>query len=293
MSATSPNLMNIPNGNDIIRKAFIVPSEDYTYILADYSQVEIRLTAHCSRDPLLLDAILTGQDVHTRTMCEMFGYDYDFANAVISKDDKTHPQFKILTQLRKAAKIINFGVIYGVTGKGLSEQIPRPEQYKDLSTEEWIAQCEEFQQTYLRTYNGIKKWMNKTKRLVKAEEIIYNAFGRPRHLPHANAYAKTKDWTKKWMEESAGRQGPNFEIQGLAGDVFKIAIVRIHRLLKGTNSRLVNFVHDEVQIYLHKQDRHLLPSIKKAMKDFDFAVPLEVDFSESTINWAEKNKITV
>ncbi len=298
MSGTDPNLMNIPAKNKIIRNAFIPPSDEYEYFFADYSQVEICLTAHCSLDPLLLDAILTGQDVHTRTMCEMFGYNYIESNKIIKENkelDKAdqHPMYAMLDDYRTITKRTNFGIIYGVGGPGLADQITRPDRYKHLTHRQWVAQCEDFIDLYLNTYIGVRKWINSTKRLIKEHEVVYTEFGRPRHLPHANIYKKTRDYSKRWMEEKAGRQGVNFLIQSFAADIFKFAAVRIYNILKGTKSRLVNFVHDEVQFYLHKDDRHLLPAIKHAMIDFDFVVPLSVDFSSSKTSWADKKGIKV
>lgn len=96
-----------------------------------------------------------------------------------------------------------------------------------------------------------------------------------------------------WLERKAQRQGVNFLIQGSSADLFKIALVRIDKLFKLHNakSKLINTVHDEVQIYLHKSEKHLLPLIKHAMEDFDFAVPLVADFSYSTESWADKKGI--
>lgn len=287
MSSSDPNLQNIPGRNDSIRRAFIPNHEDYVYVFADYSQVEVRLTAHYSQDELLLDAYAKGQDVHTRTMCEMFGQDYDHANAVIKSDDKSHPDFKKLKDLRNIAKRINFGIIYGVGAPGLSEQIPRPPQYVEFTQKQWIAVCDDYIKQYLNKYRGVQKFINRSGREIKKKGIIYNHFGRPRRLPHA----LIKDREKYWMVGRAQRQGTNFLIQGTAADVFKIAVVRVYDILKGTRSFMVNFVHDEIQAYIHKDELHLLNQMKAAMEDFDFIVPLVADFAWSKKNWAEKREL--
>lgn len=287
MSSRSPNLQNLPGKDDRIRKAFVCKGSDYVYILADYSQVEVRLTAHYSRDPLLLDAYKKGQDIHTRTMCEMFGFNYEEVNAVIKADDPSHPMFKEWKILRTAAKIVNFGIIYGVSAMSLSEQVPRPEQYKNLSHEDWILICDSFIDSYFQKYKGVKRFINQMGREIRKKGIVYNHFGRPRRLPHA----LLQDRTQFWRVRRAQRQGVNFLIQGTCADIFKIAVVRVHELLKGTKSYMVNFVHDEIQIYLHKDEFHLLNDIKKAMEDFNFAVPIVADVAWTTTNWADKREL--
>jgi DNA polymerase I-like protein with 3'-5' exonuclease and polymerase domains len=289
MSGNNPNLMNIPRGNTVIRKAF-VPPPGYIYLLADYSQIELRLLAHFSQDPLLLEAYHTGQDVHTRTMCEMFGFEYE-AVAEIMKNDPTHPMYRRYKELRSVAKTLNFAVIYGVSAMSLSEQIERPEAFEFASDTLWIAECQDFMDKYVDKYRGVKKFINQTKREVRKEKVIYNSHGRPRHLPHVAAVQVTKDLSYRWMESSAERQGVNYKIQGEAADVFKVAAVRVHDIFKGTQSRLVNFVHDEVQMYLHKDEIHLISKIKAAMEDFNYSIPLVADFAWSETSWADKEEI--
>ena len=291
MSCREPNMQQIPRGATV-RNCFVVPSHDYIYLLADYSQIEVRLTAHYSQDPILLDAYRRGQDVHTRTSAQMFGIDYDEMFSVIKKEDKADPLFKKYKGIRDVGKVLNFGIIYGVSPWGLSEQIPRPEQYEDFSDEEWVAQCELFIDMYFHTHIGVKRFINKYARQVKDDEMIANYFGRIRHLPHANASKIIDDpFEARKLEGRAKRQGVNFLIQSSAGDLFKTAVVRVHKILKGTKSKLINFVHDEIQIYLHKDDIKLVPKLKKAMEDFNFRVPIIAEFSYSTSSWGEKKSL--
>lgn len=292
MSSTDPNLQNIPGRDKSIRKAFIRPSSEWLYVLIDYSQVEVRLTADYSQDPLLLSAYANNQDVHTRTMCEMFGYSYDEVAPVIAEEKKDHPLYSEWDTLRTIAKRINFGIIYGVGAPGLSEQIPRPDKYKELTEPQWVGICQTFIDQYLDKYRGVKKFINQGGREVKLNSCVTNKFGRVRHLPWANAKKLLKDDTKGWLEARAKRQGVNFLVQGTAADLFKIAVVRVFDVLKGHKSHIVNFVHDEIQIYLHKDEIHLLPELKAAMEDFpQFTVPIVADLTYSTTNWAEKKKI--
>ena len=281
----SGNCQQIPRGDEI-RSAFITPSDDYYYLLIDYSQIEIRLTAHFANDPTLIEAYMLMQDIHTRSGCEVFGYDYDEAVKVLK--DPEHPDYKKVKNYRQVAKVVNFAIIYGAGPKGLSEQLPLPDEFKDKDPKEWVLECGRYIEAYLHKYHGVKRFVRKSQRFVKENSYSMNHFGRVRHLPHARATAITGDDSYKWMEGSAQRQGTNFIIQGTAADVFKIAAVRIHKILKGSKSRLVNFVHDEVQIYLHKDDLDLVHDIKAAMEDFDFKVPLIAEVTYSDTSWGKK-----
>ena len=280
MSVRNPNVQQMPRGEEI-RAAFVAPSSDYYYLLIDYSQIEVRLTAHFANDPLLIEAYMLQQDIHTRSGCEVFGYDYDEAIKVLA--DSTHPDYKKVKFYRQCAKTINFAIIYGAGPKGLSEQIPIPEEYKQQPIEAWVAQCKRYIDAYLYKYIGVKRFVNKSSRFVKDNSYSLNYFGRIRHLPHARATKITKDRDLFWMEGSAQRQGTNFIVQGTAADVFKIAAVRVRDILKGSKSRLVNFVHDEVQIYLH-----IVQPIKTAMENFNFRVPLIAEVTYSDTSWAKK-----
>ncbi len=291
MSSQDPNLQNIPSRDKTIRNSFISLSDEFVYVLADYSQIEVRLTAHYSQDPLLLDAYAKNQDIHTRTFCEMFGLDIAEVQRILK--DKTHPLNEEYNQLRTVAKRINFGIIYGVGAPGLSEQVDRPAQYKDLSEEEWIDQCQKFIDQYLSKYVGVKRFVNQGNRLVAKDAELSNYFGRVRHLPNARATKILNNPKLYWMEKRAQRQGVNFLIQGTAADLFKIAVVRVAKILEGKKSKLVNFVHDEIQLYMHKSELHLLPEIKKAMEDWKFTVPIIAEFSQADPAWGKKKDLHI
>lgn len=290
MSGRDPNLTNIPNRDDRIRRAFIPPSDEYIYVLADYSQIEVRLTAHYSQDPLLLETYRLGQDVHTRTMCEMFGYSYDDVSSVLSGGNKDHELYTTWDHLRTVSKRIVFGCVYGVGAPGLSEQIPRPDQYKDLSEKEWIRVCQDYLDSFFKKYFGVKRFINRSARQIRKDGYVVNGFGRVRHLPHAHA-DKILGPAHYWRVGRAERQGTNFLIQGEAADLFKTAVVRIYDLLEGKKSYLANFVHDEIQVYMHKSELHLLNEMKRLMEDFNYDVPIIAEFSYTTTNWAEKRKL--
>lgn len=289
MSSRDPNLQNIPGRDTSIRQAFLNLDDDHVFLFLDYSQIEVRLTAHYSQDPLLMEAYALGQDVHTRTSCEMFGFDYD----EVVNADPDDPRQKMWKLYRTVSKRINFGIVYGVGAPGLSDQIPRPEDMKHLSQPEWVDACQEFINNYFDKYRGVRKFIKQAERFVARNCYAENYFGRVRHLPHARATKLMKDKSQFWREGRAKRQGMNFMIQGTAADVFKIAVVRVADLLKDKKSRIVNFVHDEIQIYLHKSEMYLLPKIKELMEDFDFSVPLLADIEWSTTNWAAKKELKV
>jgi len=293
MSSQDPNLQNIPGSTTgkIIREAFLSWNDEYIYVLADYSQIEVRLTAHYSQDPLLLDAYAKNQDIHTRTFCEMFGLDIKEVAKILK--DKNHPLSEEYNQLRTVAKRINFGIIYGVGAPGLSEQVTRPAQYKHLSEEEWIQQCQKFIDQYLSKYTGVKRFVNQGKRLVSKNAELENYFGRVRHLPNAQACKLLGDKKLFWMEARAQRQGVNFLIQGTAADLFKIAVVRSDKILQGKKSKIVNLVHDEIQMYIHRSELDVLPRIKHAMEDWHFTVPILADFSEADPSWGKKKSLEI
>lgn len=288
MSCRDPNLQNIPRKDTRIRQAFVCP-EDYYFVFADYSQVEVRLTAHYSEDPIMLDAYSRGQDIHTRTASEMFAVPYDELISVLGDD--THEYYKKFESFRSTAKTINFGIIYGVGAPGLSHQIPRPERYEHVPDRAWIDVCQKYIDRYFEKYRYVKRFINKCKREVKKNAEIPNYFGRIRHLPHINAHKIVGD-EYRWMSGKAERQAANFVIQSTAADVFKTATVRVaEEVFKGTNSHIINLVHDEIQSYIHKDELYLLNKKRDVMEDFDFIVPLKVDFAYSTTSWADKKGI--
>ena len=219
----------------------------------------------------------------------MFGYDYDKTKEILS--DPNHPDFKMFKQLRGVGKVLNFSIIYGSSAMGLSEQIPRPDQYANQSDDDWVFTCQEFIQTYKKTHGGVNRFINKYSRLVGKQGFIENPFGRIRNLPHYEVCKLKKDRSLYWLEQKAKRQGVNYIVQGTAGDVFKTACVRVFNLLRGKKSYMVNFVHDEIQIYLHKSEIYLIDDIKRVLEDVNFRVPLLVDFEFSTTSWGNKQEL--
>jgi DNA polymerase-1 len=314
MSSKNPNLQNIPRGNTTIRKAFVPPKgvyctdnnckyfektveppthcpicgsqtridDNYFLLLIDYSQIEVRMTGHYSQDPILLNVYnKTGEDVHLRTCCEVFGHNYHEAEKIL--EDSTHPKYKEIKADRQIAKMINFLIIYGGGAKSLSVKISTPtKQYTP-------TQCSDFIKKYLQKYKGVQKWAMEVKLEAQKYFEIQNAFGRYRHFPGlANTFYTTNDPYEENKRERAYRQAVNYLIQGTCADLFKIALIRVHHILKGYKSSVVMPIHDEIIFYYHKEDLHLLPQIIKEMQDFDFRIPIIAELSYSTTSWADK-----
>jgi DNA polymerase I len=315
MSSKKPNLQNIPNQDTTIRKAFIAPKtitcqnvcgfeeegviipavcpqcggpvlgiEDFVLAYVDYSQMELRMTGHYSRDPILLDVYNhTHQDIHTRTMCEVFGFDYDIVKSILDKEDKNDPDYANYKARRFIAKITNFLIIYGGGAKNLAAQISTPKkQYSE-------KECQGFIDLYFKKYKGVKLWIIRTKRELRDAGYLQNHFGRYRRFPELKAWL-ARQWhgDSKWKIEHAERQGVNFLIQGTCADLFKIAMVRANDVLRGTRSRVVMPIHDELVFFMHRKELSHLKEIKRQMEDFDFEVPMTVDISYSSTNWAAK-----
>lgn len=285
-SSSSPNFTNMPRGPEV-RSGFLNWSDEYIYFFADYSQVEVRLLAHMSDEAILKAAYLEDRDIHLSTACSMFGYNYD--EALVWLKDEDHEMHHEIDSHRTISKIINFSIAYGASGRGLSEQIPRPKELEGATQRQWIDHCESFITRYFDTHLEVKRFINRTQREVKNKGYLVNPFGRVRRLPHVNARRLTGREDLKWLEGRAMRQGPNFLIQSTAGDVFKTAAVRVHKIFQGTKSKICNLVHDDINCFIHKDEFvDLVPKIKHAMEDFDFSVPLKVDMAYSTTNWHEK-----
>ncbi len=216
ISSDRPNLHNIPVRSEIgkqFRRAF-VPAEGTTFLVADYDQVELRVIAHLSGDPGLIDAMTSGADVHRTVAAAVYG---------VPPDEVTHTQ-------REFCKMVSYGLAYGMEAYGLSQRL-------GVAVEEAAAIIE----SYFGAFPRVKRYMDETVAEAKIRGATRTMFGRIRPLPdlHASNYR---------LRQAAERQAMNAGIQGLAADIFKIALVRLDRDLEtqGLTSRLVLQVHDEV-----------------------------------------------
>lgn len=289
MSGSGPNLTNIPANDKRIRRAFISSSDEDDYILADYSQVELRITAHYSQDPALMDCYPfqgEGRDVHSLTCAEVvMGMEYDEFLKML-KDKSNHVDglctcYACLADFKRMiSKRVNFGIIYGAGPDTIQRQVSTPTRY--VSRDE----CKRYIDGYMLKYAEVRRWIKQTEDEVWRNGWVQNAFGRYRRFPNIRLEGNNK------LKYRAFRQAVNYKIQGTAADLFKYAMTRVNREIKGTSISLRNAVHDEIQFYLKRRDRIHLPRIKQIMEDFKFTVPIIAEFSYCEKgDWASKKGI--
>ncbi len=257
LSSTDPNLQNIPVRTEEgrqIRKAFIPRDKNYSLLVADYSQIELRILAHMSKDKGLIQAFKRGEDIHARTAAEVFGVDI--------KD--------VTPEQRRAAKTANFAVIYGVTAFGLSQQ-----------TELDLDGAKSFIDTYFERYPGIKEYMEQTKKMAREKGYVVTLFGRRRNLPEI----KDKNFN---IRQFAERMAINTPVQGTAADMIKVAMIKIHKKLSGMNTKMVLQVHDELIFDVYRDE---LDEVRKIVKQnmekaVKLKVPIVVDIGVGD-NWLD------
>ena len=258
ISSTEPNLQNIPMRMELgrrIRKVF-VPKEGYLFTDADYSQIELRILAHMSKDEQLIEAYRTDADIHRITASKVF-----------------HTPFEEVTQLqRRNAKAVNFGIVYGISSFGLSQ---------DLSISR--KEAADYIEQYFKTYPGVKKFLDDMVDKAKKDGYVTTLYGRRRPIPELSS--------SNFMQRSFGeRVAMNSPIQGTAADIMKIAMIhvweRLHR--EGLQSRLILQVHDELLIETLKEEAEQVQHILKEemQQAADLSVTLEVGMSTGT-DWYE------
>ena len=250
LSSSDPNLQNIPirtEEGSRIRGAF-VPGDGLTFLSADYSQIDLRVLAHYSQDNALLKAFRTGEDIHTRTAAEIFG-----ASPLL-----------ITSEMRRVAKSINFGIVYGMSSFGLASQL-------DIGRKE----AQRFIDCYFRLYAGVEKFMEDI--VIKAREQGYvtTLLGRRRSVPEIHAKNKAR-------REFAERMAINTPIQGTAADIIKLAMIECENVIKnkGMSARMLLQIHDELVFELPEAElAKTKPIIKAAMENaLKLDVPLVVNF---------------
>ncbi|MDA8596463.1 DNA polymerase I [Flavobacteriaceae bacterium] len=259
LSSNNPNLQNIPIRTErgkLVRKAFVAKDENYTLMAADYSQIELRLIADMSGDPALVEAFNQGEDIHKATAAKVFN---------VALEEVTREQ-------RSQAKTVNFGIIYGVSAHGLSQQT-------NLSRKESKALID----TYYATYPSLKAYMDKQINVAREQGYVETLMGRRRYLKNINS----RNAIVRGADE---RNAINAPIQGSAADIIKLAMIRIQNYLeeKQTQSRMLLQVHDELVFDLHKSEAELLkPVIQNFMETaFKLQIPLSVDMDEGD-NWLD------
>ena len=258
ISSTEPNLQNIPIRMEMgkaFRKVFI-PKNDCIFIDADYSQIELRILAHMSGDQSLIDAYNSAQDIHRITASKVFKVPYD----------------EVTETMRRNAKAVNFGIVYGISSFGLSQ---------DLSISR--KEASEYIKQYFETYPGIKAFLDKTVSDAKENGYAKTLFGRIRPIPELSS--------SNFMQRSFGeRIAMNSPIQGTAADIMKIAMVSVDKKLKDNNlkSKIVLQVHDELLLEVYKDEEQVVSKIveESMVTAADMAVKLEINIAKGP-NWLE------
>jgi len=258
LSSSDPNLQNIPVRTDEgieIRKAF-VPRKDWILVSADYSQIELRILAHYADDDILIEAFKNDEDIHTRTATEVF---------------QVFPSF-VTYELRRQAKVINFGIVYGMSPYGLS---------KELGISQKMAKT--YIDNYFARYKGVKKFIDRAISDARKTKRTSTLLGRIRLLPDIESPNKT-------VREFAERTAINTPIQGTAADLIKLAMIHVDAAFRehGLKSLMLLSVHDEIVFEVPPEEfesvKHLVKEIMEGI--LELKVPLKVNVA-SGYNWAE------
>ena len=257
LSSSEPNLQNIPVRTEVgreFRRYFIPKNEDYVIIDADYSQIELRLLAHISGDDTMIGSYREGIDIHTMTASKVFGVEPEQVNS----------------ELRKRAKAVNFGIIYGIGEYSLSE---------DLGISR--AQAKRYIDSYLEGFPKVKEYLDGIKQTAKENGYVTTYFGRKRYIPELSS-------SNKNLQHFGERVAMNSPIQGTAADIIKIAMISVDKEIKkaGIDARLLLQVHDELLLEAHKDcAEEALRLLKECMENaVSLSVPMEVEVNSGK-NW--------
>ena len=258
LSSSNPNLQNIPIRDDDgkeIRRAFI-PDDGCLFFSADYSQIELRIMAHVSGDPHIIEAFLSGQDIHASTAARIFKLPID----------------KVTKDQRRKAKTANFGIIYGISAFGLAERLGIPRR-----------EAKELIDGYNANYPGISDYIERSKERARKDGYIETLFHRRRYLPDINSGNAV-------VRGYAERNAVNAPIQGTAADIIKVAMIRIYRRFQeeGIRSKMILQVHDELNFSVYPEERERVQEIVITEMEgaCSLKVPLQADCGWGS-NWLE------
>ena len=258
LSSSDPNLQNIPirtSQGRAIRAAFI-PEPGWTLIVADYSQIELRLLAHMSKDKVLLEAFRNNEDIHTRTASEVFGI----------------PQLMVTSEQRRNAKAVNFGIVYGQTSFGLASQLGIPR-----------AEADKYIQLFFDRYSGVKRFIEATIAECRKTGISRTLFGRERPIPDIDSKNPN-------IRNFAERTAVNTPLQGTAADLIKLAMIQIDKLLtsEGFQARMLLQVHDELVLEAPPDEVDAIRKLVKREMEIvhQLSVPLLVETGTGP-NWRD------
>ena len=259
LSSTNPNLQNIPVRDELgreIRKAFIPDNEDCIFFSADYSQIELRIMAHLSQDPHMIEAFQSGMDIHAATAAKIYGVALD----------------EVTSDMRRKAKTANFGIIYGISVFGLAERLSIPR-----------SESKELIEGYFKTYSRVKEYMDESIETARQNGYVETIFKRKRYLPDIHSRNAV-------VRGYAERNAINAPIQGSAADIIKLAMVRIYQRFETEKlkSKMILQVHDELNFNVYKEEAELVKKIvlEEMEKVVPLRVPLIADCGEGQ-NWLE------
>lgn len=253
LSSTEPNLQNIPirlEEGRRIRKAFIPSESGWSILSADYSQIELRVLAHIADDEGLKEAFQNNMDIHTKTAMDVFGVGHD----------------EVTSNMRRSAKAVNFGIVYGISDYGLSQSL-------GITRNE----AKEFIESYLKSYPNVQNYMNEIKDEARRDGFVTTLLHRRRYLPDMNS----RNFNQRSFAE---RTAMNTPIQGTAADIIKKAMVDVSKALeeKGLSSRLLLQVHDELIFEVPENEvetmQELVPELME--KTIELSVPLKADVAQ-------------
>ncbi|MGD9901040.1 MAG: DNA polymerase I [Spirochaetales bacterium] len=252
LSSTEPNLQNIPvrteDGKNL-RRMFVTRFEDGFLVTADYSQIELRLMAHYSKDENLIEAFKEGKDIHTATASDIFGV----------------PESAVTPTQRRDAKAVNFGIIYGISDYGLSQNIGSSR-----------IRAKDYIEKYFATYPGVKRFMETSVEVAKANGYVSTLMGRRRNIDDINS-------SNYVIRQAAERAAMNMPLQGTASDIIKLAMIRVYNKFKKLNlkAKLILQVHDELIVDTPKDEKDIVISILKQEMELvaKLEVPLVVDIN--------------
>ena len=252
ISSTEPNLQNIPTRNELgknLRKVF-KPEEGNIFIDADYSQIELRVLAHISNDEHMIQAFNNDEDIHTQVASKVFNI----------------PMEEVTKEQRTKAKAVNFGIVYGISDFGLSEQLKIPRK-----------EAKQYIEQYLEKYQGIKKFMETIVETAKKEGYVETLFHRRRYIPEINS-------NNYMVRQFGSRIAMNTPIQGTAADIMKLAMINIYNELNKQNlkSKIILQVHDELLIEAIPEEKEKVEQILKQKMEnaITLKVPLKIDIEE-------------
>ena len=259
LSSAEPNLQNIPIKTKLGRemRRFFIAEEGYTLVDADYSQIELRLLAHISDDYTMKEAFLNGEDIHRKTAAAVFGIPEEYVN----------------DEMRKRAKAVNFGIVYGISGFSLS---------KDIGTT--VSEATKYIKNYLMNYPSIDNYLEEVVKNAENDGYTTTIMGRKRYIPELKS-------SKAPLRAFGKRVAMNAPIQGSAADIMKVAMIDVDKALKnsGLDAKIVMQVHDELIIEAKDSDVESCKEIlKNAMeKAVSLSIPLTVDVTSGK-NWLEQ-----